>query len=404
MSGFVLTGILLTAATVGVQGFLARRRSPLLLPMLVLDLAVFGLAAIAVMRPALFEAWAQEDQWIEWGTFASFLIAAGLNARAALHSTETDRVTRISSRVWLLALAGFCAFVALEEISWGQRLFGLQPPNWFLEENFQQELNLHNVLKDKSLGALALDSRYLVALIAGAFGLLGPVLARIPGLTRLRIFPITRLAPSWTLSPLFALVVLVSIVYPVSLGGEATELVLGLLFVVDAGLRPASGRWSRESTVLAALLASVALGILLAPLTDRLLYGDDTQGVALATEELRALAAGIQRTSQPALWTRRRIHKRLFTAERDGYLDLSSFSEWRARQQSATDAKTSDRLHYLLDPWKNAYWIHARRDEPRALLYSFGPNRRRDTDLDSPPSPDQPLAGDDVGIWTAPPP
>ena len=33
-----------------------------------------------------------------------------------------------------------------EEISWGQRIFGIQSPSFFSENNFQGEINLHNMM------------------------------------------------------------------------------------------------------------------------------------------------------------------------------------------------------------------------------------------------------------------
>ncbi|MGI9075842.1 MAG: hypothetical protein ACR2G6_00760 [Gemmatimonadaceae bacterium] len=44
-------------------------------------------------------------------------------------------------------------------------------------------------------------------------------------------------------------------------------------------------------------------------------------------------------------------------------------------------ATTSARRRYALDPWGMAYWIRIERPvdgERRILVYSFGPNRRRD--------------------------
>ena len=91
-----------------------------------------------------------------------------------------------------MLLALFCLGVAGEEISWGQRLFGFKPPDVFLERNYQQELNLHNVLmKDTGLG-FALASKHLVMAIALGYGLLWPLLVR---LSPLRRFAITARSP-----------------------------------------------------------------------------------------------------------------------------------------------------------------------------------------------------------------
>ena len=43
-------------------------------------------------------------------------------------------------------LAGFgCFFLIMEEISYGQRLLGFTPPDFFLQYNDSREINLHNI-------------------------------------------------------------------------------------------------------------------------------------------------------------------------------------------------------------------------------------------------------------------
>jgi len=56
------------------------------------------------------------------------------------------------------------------------------------------------------------------------------------------------------------------------------------------------------------------------------------------------------------------------------------------------------RATYFLDPWNSPYWIRIRcdaLDRPSgAFVYSFGPNRRRESGEGGP-------AGDDVGLFLA---
>ena len=79
---------------------------------------------------------------LEWATAYAWLAAGVLFARAAWKDKGAARLVCL-----LLALAAF--FAAGEELSWGQRLFGFEPPELFLEENFQQELNLHNLFDEE---------------------------------------------------------------------------------------------------------------------------------------------------------------------------------------------------------------------------------------------------------------
>ena len=185
----------------------------------VLVLAVLGYAWFLEARlPDFYYMSVQEDEYIEWASFWAFLLAA---VAAVVKSRGT------AGFPWFLyGLALFCFVVAMEEISWGQRLLGYRPPVYFLEHNFQQEFNFHNVI-DTDYRKLALS-----ATIAG-YGVLLPLLALVAPLRRL-LERIGVVVPPLGLLPLFAATFLMYIVYPFSHSGEWVELMLGLgmLFAV----------------------------------------------------------------------------------------------------------------------------------------------------------------------------
>lgn len=53
---------------------------------------------------------------------------------------------------WLYLLAAFgFLFVCLEEISWGQRILGINPPFFFAHNNKQREISAHNFLEPNFL-------------------------------------------------------------------------------------------------------------------------------------------------------------------------------------------------------------------------------------------------------------
>ena len=58
----------------------------------------------------------------------------------------------------------------MEEISWRQRVFGHRPPEYFLAQNYQQELNVHNLasMRLRRLTFRAIILAYLVLLPLGA--------------------------------------------------------------------------------------------------------------------------------------------------------------------------------------------------------------------------------------------
>ena len=84
-----------------------------------------------------------EDSWVEYlGCLLLFL--TGL----LLLSLVRQEKQELSSPRWLYLFFG-CAFVwaAGEELSWGQRIFGFETPDFLRGMNSQNELNLHNIKK-----------------------------------------------------------------------------------------------------------------------------------------------------------------------------------------------------------------------------------------------------------------
>ena len=267
---YILTIIAgLGLASVHIHGF--RRQRPALWLAVFFDLVVGGLALLALLDHSTFVAWMQEDTWVEWATFYAFA-AAGVTTWLWLR--KRWRAQLKEDPMALVAVFGvglFCVFVAAEEISWGQRLFAFTPPEIFLEENYQQELNIHNFLKDKELAGFPLDTRYLVALVAIIYGLVLVALKHAIKDNRLGS-ALAAAAPPAILVPWFAIVALVELIYPVSFSGEAAEFVLGLLFLAAALARAPTHVKDRlkapprATRTLSVLSASVALGLATPPL------------------------------------------------------------------------------------------------------------------------------------------
>ena len=336
-----------------------------------------GLLLLGKLSPERYKLWLQEDGPLEWLTVWSFLLAACIFVAVAYR--KDDRLDRAMA----IALAAFCVFVAGEELSSGQRLFTFQPPELFLDKNFQQEANLHNLLKG------IFDSRWQVFLIAFGYGVVAPLAAW-------RRWLPASLAPHAATVIGGAAVALVELSYPVELSGEVAEAMLGLFFVHDAATRlhatPAvAGRLALALSGGAALAA-----VLMPPALDATLYRADPERVARAKAELAALALHLEEGGAKArLARKRRVHKRVYTAVRARYLSAPAAAD-------TTNNSEALRLRYQLDPWQQPYWLLFSpdgRDHGEALLYSFGPNRRRDTLMQQLPSE---LAGDDIGVWVRP--
>lgn len=340
-----------------------------------LDVIVLTVVGVAAIDEKAWSRLAQEDGVIEWATVVAFLGVAALHvvaARRALGRSTPPPRLELAMRG---ALALFGLFVAGEEISWGQRLFAFKPPDAFLERNYQQELNVHNVLMDERGLGFALESKHVVAFLAVAFVVL------LPLLVRMRPFAAARaVAPPLALLPAGLVVLAAELSYPVDLTGEGAELLLGLVLLAAVALEG----FAPVSRVALALLAPIAAGLLAAPLVARALYGDDAQGSSAALAELAQLQQDVVGGAATAKLSKKgSVHKRVFTAARDGYLALSGgvFLEGQHTAAEGAGAARHDRRGYFLDPWNNPYWIVWDKKRHRVALYSFGPNRLRDTDV-----------------------
>jgi hypothetical protein len=105
---------------------------------------IVGGLAVALMRldPELFFWLVDEDSVLEWGQFGLFLAAAAFGA-LAVRTLRAARRRREAIAFCVFVLG--CMLVAGEEISWGQRILGLETPDPLVEANIQGELNVHNV-------------------------------------------------------------------------------------------------------------------------------------------------------------------------------------------------------------------------------------------------------------------
>ena len=344
--------------------------------------------ALQAHSPMSHYAAVQEDGALEWVTFWAFLLAA-----CAFFEAARRQRSALGGIPWFAAGVGlFCFLVGMEEISWGQRLLGYRPPAYFLENNFQQELNLHNVM-DADLRAHAVEATILV------YGILLPLFARFAPtqrvMRRLGVF-----APPLALVPAFAIMLIFYVWYPWRYLAEVVEGMLALGFMF-AGLRmmdltrPAEGaRYASTASLAVTLCAVGCLSIasaaysqsprgihpadLKAAITETKMLGEDFLNIEAQVGELPSECG---------------VHDRLFNFAWDydvEFLEQGSFAS--LVQQGLPE----ERADYFIDPWDTAYWLRDRcnedTDERVVFVYSMGPNRRRD-------STKWRIRGDDIGVY-----
>ncbi|HVE80188.1 MAG TPA: hypothetical protein VNA89_15085 [Gemmatimonadaceae bacterium] len=299
----------------------------------------------------------QEDRLVEWWTAALFAIAGVVGLRRALRL-----------RRWFdVLVALFCLFVAGEEVSWGQRLFGFTPPAPFLEHNTQQELNLHN------FGDVFGRPKWALVIALTGYGLVLPALARwsrgAPLLRAVRATP-----PALGLAPWFAGAAVLLVWYPVSFTGEWVELLAGALFLAASGL--GTGRyWASAGGALLAAAGLAAIGSRAG--------ASDPAVIACARAEADALLHDLVEGGAvtPRLANVGSVHMRAWNAADDGYVDFGRLSRFARAACAEALPGAADRRRYAIDPWGTAYWVWTERRARGARplhVYSFGPNRRRD--------------------------
>jgi hypothetical protein len=345
-------------------------------------------AFLEASYPDVYYRSVQEDQALEWASFWSFFIASGVFVVAA----SRQRRTAGTLPWFLVGLVLFCVFVAMEEISWGQRVFGHRPPDYFLAQNYQQELNLHNIASTK-IRLLAFRGIVL------GYGVLLPLVALIPFIRRL----FSRLAivpPPIELTPSMFAMYWIHLWYPWKFTGEVIECALGFgfLFVAVANAAELAGTRPRASLArVAGLVAIVAVLAFAATWWSQNRQSGDPANPALAGVETEALKSDLQALAQAkgeAAITKCGLHKRVYTLvqEKDYARSLQEMSFAGLADRGLPEA----RAEFFLDPWNSPYWVRDRCDESEGrrvvFVYSFGPNRSRDSSRWE-------ILGDDTGQY-----
>lgn len=133
------------------------------------------------MSPDVLDAFIREDRIYETLSPIYLLVTSVVFAVAFFRSSVSFdlRNPLWIRRMIFLGLALLFFFAAGEEISWGQRILGIETPEFIESHNVQKELTLHNL--DIIQGAdaiIPLNTGQVAALFALTFGALIPLVAR----------------------------------------------------------------------------------------------------------------------------------------------------------------------------------------------------------------------------------
>ena len=107
-------------------------------------LALSGLfLAVFLYSPPLFHALGGEDYPIEWSSAVLSLVSCGILGYVSSLFYQSSLQQKYVYVLGTLALAFTFFLIAMEEISWFQRVFSIETPEAF-SKNYQNELNFHN--------------------------------------------------------------------------------------------------------------------------------------------------------------------------------------------------------------------------------------------------------------------
>jgi hypothetical protein len=110
---------------------------------LVFALTILGLILSFINIDFFIDHYIVEDGFIEWLTVIGLLIGA------VVSFTRAKRLYNIRGflfSLFTISLGILMIIAAGEEISWGQRIFGIESSQYFQENNAQGEINLHNLV------------------------------------------------------------------------------------------------------------------------------------------------------------------------------------------------------------------------------------------------------------------
>lgn len=358
---------------------------------IVIFIVIFA-AYFSTNQPEFYYRMMQEDKFLEWATFWAFALSG------TVFFISCFRQYRSGVKIpWFSAgLAIFCILVALEEISWGQRLFSYRPPEYFLQNNYQQELNIHNVFS-KDLRKLTLK------LIIISYGVVFPVIALIPSVGKL-FRRIGLIPPSITLIPAFLITFIIYNEYPFRYSGELVELMLGLGFLFSAlSLMNSEEKLKQKLTNLIHITAAIIFICLLGATTTVAvshLKNTSSELIETATKESEALTKDMFNLATGKYGTpptRCGYHVRVYTYFNKYYPIKEVKNGYFDKLTTGGSSKRLKRNEYYLDPWNSPYWLRdICLDDGRRFIavYSFGPDKKRQSLITE-------FLGDDIAKYIA---
>jgi hypothetical protein len=298
---------------------------------------------------------AMEDGIIEWATVVLLALACIIGIRRAIRER----------RVFDGLVALFCLAVLGEEISWGQRLFGFTPPDVFLENNRQQEFNLHNFVPSKS---------YFLGAVIG-YGILMPIAAQF-AIGRRVMERIGATPPPVAVLPWAIAVVVLTLWNPHKMTEEWNEGLAAMIFLAAVWRFRPQRHLNRLVSAVVGVTSVVAAATAIQEEPELAPLGCAGQEMSALLQDLVVGKAALQ-----PMDTIKLMNQQAWIAVRHRRVDLKRAPKyWDAACGEENEARDESRRRYGVDPWGLSYWVAVKGEgaERRVYVYSWGPNRRED--------------------------
>lgn len=108
------------------------------LPLILIPILIY----LKSFRAAFYDYLISEDSITEYLQAIAYFLSGGIFVVVGIKGSSIGSHLQ---KVFFL-IAGFgILLIAFEEISWGQRLFGIKTPEWFQKNNIQKEISFHNL-------------------------------------------------------------------------------------------------------------------------------------------------------------------------------------------------------------------------------------------------------------------
>ena len=191
--------------------------SKIVFHIIICGIILSGIALYHYLLPISYNYFVSEDSWVEYGTFACYLWAGLLLFKSMITDSRLRNPGHI---LFCLALL----FVAMEEISWGQRIFGIRTPYIVAKYNYQSEISLHNTS--------FIPSEFILGFAILIWSVVIPQLHLRWNFARTLMNKIGIPIVSFELQPYFVTAFLLKNIEVVIRNAELAELILGAAFLI----------------------------------------------------------------------------------------------------------------------------------------------------------------------------